>query len=73
MLGLAGPGAEFVAAIDFGTLGYAIVALFLGVWAAAAAVWRLGRFEARYAHRHPLHSHPHVHAEGVAHAHRHFH
>jgi nickel/cobalt transporter (NiCoT) family protein len=35
-------------AVDFGTLGYAIVALFVLTWAASIAVWKLGRVEERW-------------------------
>jgi high-affinity nickel-transport protein len=35
-------------ALDFGTLGYAIVALFVLTWAASLAVWKLARVEQRW-------------------------
>jgi nickel/cobalt transporter (NiCoT) family protein len=34
--------------LDFGTLGYAIVALFVLTWAASLAVWKLARVEQRW-------------------------
>jgi nickel/cobalt transporter (NiCoT) family protein len=34
--------------IDFGSLGYAIVALFVVTWVAAAVLWRAGRIEERW-------------------------
>jgi high-affinity nickel-transport protein len=36
-------------ALDFGTLGYAVVALFVLTWAASVALWKLGRIEERWA------------------------
>ncbi len=38
-----GPFCDFVLRLDFGVLGYLIVALFLGAWALSAALWRFGR------------------------------
>ena len=38
-------------ALDFGTLGYAIVGLFVLTWAASFAVWKLGRIEERWVTR----------------------
>ncbi len=73
LLGLGGRVFDFIAGLDFGMLGYVIVAAFLAAWAVSVAVWKFGRYEERYARRHPLHSHPHVHDDGVRHAHRHFH
>jgi high-affinity nickel-transport protein len=35
--------------LDLGSLGYAVAALFALTWAAAVAVWRLGRIEQRWA------------------------
>jgi high-affinity nickel-transport protein len=34
---------ELVSSLDFGTLGYVIVGLFLSAWAVSAALWRHGR------------------------------
>jgi high-affinity nickel-transport protein len=70
---LDGPWATFFRSIELDSLGYVIVGMFLVGWIAAVAYWRFGRFEARYAHLHPLHAHPHEHADGVSHVHRHFH
>jgi high-affinity nickel-transport protein len=69
MLHLSGPFFDFVAGIDFGLLGYVIVAIFLLTWGAAAAVWKFGRIEQRYGHRHPLHVHEHAHDSGRSHSH----
>ena len=38
-----------VANFDINTAGFAIVALFIGVWVAALAYWRFGRVETRWA------------------------
>ena len=73
VLGLAGPFAEFVTGVDFGMMGYAIVAFFLAAWMISVAIWKLGRFDQRYEVLHPLHSHPHSHDGRIRHAHRHFH
>ncbi len=73
MLHLSGPFFDFVAGLDFGILGYVIVAIFLLTWGAAAAVWKFGRIEQRYGHLHPLHAHEHAHESGRSHSHRHFH
>ena len=35
--------------LDLGSVGYAVAALFALTWAVAAAVWRLGRIEQRWA------------------------
>jgi nickel/cobalt transporter (NiCoT) family protein len=71
LLNLGGPILDRVADLDFSELGIAIVAIFLLAWGGSVAVWRLGRFEQRYA---PVtHKHRHVHPDGVEHAHEHFH
>jgi high-affinity nickel-transport protein len=38
----------WVASLDFGTLGYLIVALFVLTWATSIAVWKLARVEERW-------------------------
>jgi hypothetical protein len=35
--------------LDFAVLAYLIVALFLAVWFVSLALWKLGRFDQRYA------------------------
>jgi high-affinity nickel-transport protein len=35
-------------ALDFETLGYAIVALFLLMWAGSVAIWKMRRIEDRW-------------------------
>jgi len=67
---LHGSVADGIVAVDFGALGYFIVAVFLAAWAGSALLWRWRRPEPAGA---ALHSHPHVHEHGVTHAHRHFH
>jgi nickel/cobalt transporter (NiCoT) family protein len=47
-LSLTGGVWGFVSAIDLNYVGYAIVALFIGTWAVALAVWRFGRIEQRW-------------------------
>ncbi|HEX6792739.1 MAG TPA: HoxN/HupN/NixA family nickel/cobalt transporter [Casimicrobiaceae bacterium] len=72
MLDLHGPLADAVAALDFGTLGYVIVGLFLLAWVASVACWKVGRLEARYATRIDVHRHFHRH-DGTVHSHHHTH
>jgi high-affinity nickel-transport protein len=38
----------FVGGIDFGALGYAMVALFVLTWVVAAVLWRTRRIEERW-------------------------
>jgi high-affinity nickel-transport protein len=45
LAGLIWPSA---AAVDLNALGFGVVALFVGTWAAALLVWRLGRLEERW-------------------------
>jgi nickel/cobalt transporter (NiCoT) family protein len=71
--GLSGPFFDRIAGLDFGSLGYLIVAIFLAGWALAAVVWKFGRIEQRFGHVHPVHAHPHLHDGGTRHSHRHFH
>jgi high-affinity nickel-transport protein len=77
-LDLGGPAARFVTGLDFGDMGYAIVALFVVAWLASVAIWRFGRpGGARHAREGPgeaaSHSHPHTHDSGSRHSHRDFH
>lgn len=73
MLHLDGRFFDFVAGLDFGVLGYVIVAIFLAAWGVSAALWKFGRIEERYGHVHPLHTHEHTHESGFSHFHKHFH
>jgi len=48
-LSLHGEFWNWVAGIDINALGYVLVGLFVLAWGVAFAVWRLGRFEERWA------------------------
>jgi high-affinity nickel-transport protein len=67
MLDLKGGLYDFIAALDFGVLGYLIVAMFLLAWGLSVAWWKFGRLEQRYAAN--LASHGHVHGHVHAHVH----
>jgi len=73
LLHLEGPVVDFAARIDFGMLGYAIVAGFVGAWVVCAALWRFGRIDERHGKGDAAHAHVHRHEGGVTHSHRHFH
>ncbi|HET8978711.1 MAG TPA: HoxN/HupN/NixA family nickel/cobalt transporter [Solirubrobacteraceae bacterium] len=47
-LGLTGSFWSWLQGIDFNTLGFVIVALFVVTWAVAITVWRVGRLETRW-------------------------
>jgi high-affinity nickel-transport protein len=73
-LGLHGKVADWLAALDFGSLGYLIVGLFLLAWMLSVAVWRFGRIEQRYTPHAGPHVHTHSHDDGgPPHSHRHIH
>ena len=69
--GLSGGWYDRLADLDFGTLGYLIVGLFVAGWAASVAWWRIGGFDAQ-APAVP-HSHLHRHGGDVIHSHDHRH
>jgi high-affinity nickel-transport protein len=73
VLELRGPLAQRLAALDFGVLGYLIVALFVVAWLASLAIWKLARVEERYGPLSPPHAHLHAHRGGMPHVHKHFH
>jgi high-affinity nickel-transport protein len=73
MLGLHGGMYSFIAQLDFGILGYLIVALFLLAWACSVAFWKLGHVEERFGSQAGPHSHAHRHDHGTAHTHQHLH
>jgi len=73
MLSLRGGIYDFIAALDFGILGYFIVALFLFAWASSVAVWKFGHVEERFGSQSAPHSHAHTHADGAPHTHQHLH
>jgi high-affinity nickel-transport protein len=64
---------NFVGALDFGSLGYVIVGIFVVAWGASAIIWKLARIDDRYGDVAVVHSHPHAHGNGLIHTHRHFH
>jgi high-affinity nickel-transport protein len=64
---------DFIAALDFGVLGYIIVGLFLAAWALSVFLWKFGRIEERYGAQLAAHSHEHRHAGGTQHSHDHRH
>jgi high-affinity nickel-transport protein len=64
---------DFVAGLDFGMLGYVIVALFLLAWGMSVAVWKFGHIEQRYAAQLGPHVHVHRHNSGTEHSHDHRH
>ena len=68
-----GPFFDFVAGLEFDTLGYVIVGVFVGGWALSVALWKFTRLGERGAAQAHLHMHEHVHDGGRAHSHRHFH
>ncbi len=75
MLGLHGEFFDFIAALNFGVLGYLIVAMFLLAWGFSVVWWKFGRIERRFAFHveaHP-HTHAHAHDDGVEHSHDHVH
>ena len=47
-LGLRGQGWDSINTLDFGTLGYAMVVLFIIVWAVSVSVWKVRRIEDRW-------------------------
>src|SRR6185437_2794277 len=67
MLGLRGPPFDFLAQLNFGVLGYAIVGMFLFAWGLSVGVWKFGRIEERYSMGLAPHSHAHDHDGGVRH------
>jgi high-affinity nickel-transport protein len=73
MLGLHGEFLDLIAAINFGVLGYLIVAMFLLAWGLSVALWKLGRIEQRYTLLGAAHTHTHAHEDGVEHSHDHLH
>jgi high-affinity nickel-transport protein len=73
MLGLHGGMYSFIAQLDFGVLGYLIVAMFLVAWASSVAYWRFGHVEKRFGAHAAPHSHVHTHDDGTPHAHQHLH
>ena len=73
MGGLRGNIFDFVAALDFGVLGYIIVALFLLAWALSVGLWKFGRLEERHTAQLAPRGHAHHHSDGTLHSHKHAH
>lgn len=74
VLDLKGPVFGYIGNLDFGMLGYVIVALFILAWGISVAVWKFGHIEERYGDQVALHAHEHEHGTtGTVHSHRHFH
>jgi nickel/cobalt transporter (NiCoT) family protein len=71
MLDLHGPFLDFIRGLNFGMLGYVIVAMFLLAWTLSVAFWKFGGIEQRYSLG--PHAHMHVHADGSKHSHDHHH
>ena len=72
-LGLRGRFYDAVAIIDFGTMGYVVVGLFLVAWGGSVVAWKFGRIEERLGGAGHRHSHRHVHDDGTEHSHEHLH
>jgi high-affinity nickel-transport protein len=73
MFGVHGRFFDFVAALDFGMMGYVIVGMFLVAWGLSVGFWKFGRIEQRYSMNLGPHSHSHVHEGGLRHSHDHLH
>jgi len=74
VLDLKGPAFGYVKNLDFGVLGYVIVAIFLISWGVSVGVWKWCRLEERYGT--VAHTHPHEHVDNAnkkhVHEHKHF-
>ncbi len=68
---LTGPFFDFVGGLEFGTLGYVIVGVFVGGWVLSVVLWKVARLDERHGTPH-AHVHRHAH-DGREHSHRHFH
>jgi len=73
MLNLHGGLYSLIAQLDFGILGYFIVALFLLAWGGSVALWKFARVEERLGRHDAPHSHAHTHEHGALHSHHHLH
>jgi nickel/cobalt transporter (NiCoT) family protein len=70
---LDGSFSRYIAGLDFGSLGYVVVGLFLSAWVGSIALWKFGRYEQRYGGQLAVHAHDHTHADGSRHSHPHPH
>ena len=68
-LALRGGLYNVIVQLDFGSLGYVIVGLFLLAWGSSVAVWKFGRIEERYGSGATPHCHTHTHNGGIEHSH----
>ncbi len=73
MLDLHGRILNFIAALDFGVLGYLILGMFLFAWGLSIALWKFGHIEERYGTQFVPHAHMHEHDGGLRHSHTHLH
>ena len=73
LLDLRGGFFDFIAALDFGVMGYVIVGLFLFSWGLSVGLWKWGRLEERYGAKLAAHSHQHEHDGMKEHLHEHVH
>ena len=71
VLGLRGGFCEVVARVDFGSLGYVVVGLFMFAWLSSAAVWRFGHMEERIRVQMMPHAHAPIHDQQAEHVHEH--
>jgi high-affinity nickel-transport protein len=71
--GARGPWLDRIAALDFGALGYVVVALFLLSWALSALLWKCGPGRREAVAVTQPHAHDHLHADGTRHRHPHVH
>jgi len=68
-LGLRGGLYNVIVQLDFGSLGYVIVGLFLLAWGSSVAVWKFGRIEERYGSGATPDCHTHTHNGGIEYSH----
>ena len=73
VLDLKGPFFGFIKDLDFGVLGYVIVAIFLISWGVSVGIWKWYRIEERYGTAPHTHSHDHVDSGNKKHVHVHKH
>lgn len=71
---LDGGFSHYISGLDFGSLGYVIVGLFISAWLGSIAIWRFGRpAQSQPAGLVSIHAHEHTHADGSRHSHPHSH
>jgi nickel/cobalt transporter (NiCoT) family protein len=72
LLHLNGRFFDFIRSLEFGSLGYIIVGVFLIAWGASVALLKCARIEERYGLA-AVHVHEHTHDSGLRHSHKHIH